>query len=154
MNAAANHNFLSHDGITNFVELVDAQQNLYNVNYDLAVLLAVLGIQADGDIATTKLSIGCDATSRTALLPLLGNQPGLNGHNKFEADTSLTRNDYFLANGDNYSFNGTLFAEMKSYADRVSGGNFDRNSIAAYRSQRYDESVQVSPIKELCLSFD
>jgi hypothetical protein len=145
LNAAANHNFLSHDGITNFNELVDAQQNVYNVNYDLAVLLAVLGIQADGDIVTTKLSIGCDATSRTATLGLLGNQPGLNGHNKFEADTSLTRNDYFLANGDDYSFNGTLFAEMKSYADRVSGGNFDLNALAAYRSQRYDESVQVSP---------
>jgi hypothetical protein len=122
---------------------VDAQQNLYNVGYDLAVLLAVLGIQADGDLVTTKLSIGCDATSRTATLPLLGNQPGLNAHNKFEADTSLTRTDYFLNNGDDYSFNGSLFAEMKSYADRVSNGKFDRNSIAAYRSVRYDESVQV-----------
>lgn len=115
---------------------------MYNVGYDLAVVLAVLGIQAGGDITTGRLSIGCDATSRTALLPLLGNEPGLNGHNKFEADTSLTRNDYFLANGDNYDFNGTLFAEMKAVADRVSGGNFDRNALAAYRSQRYDESVQ------------
>lgn len=136
------HNFLSHDGVTTFTELVDAQQNVYNVGYDLAVLLAVLGIEAGGDITNGKLSIGCDATSRTALLPLLGDQPGLDGHNKFEADTSLTRNDYFTANGDNYDFNGTLFAEMKSYADRVSGGNFDRNALAAYRSQRYDESVQ------------
>jgi hypothetical protein len=145
LNAAANHNFLSHDGITNFNELVDAQQNVYNVGYDLAVLLAVLGIQADGDVVTTKLSIGCDATSRTALLPALGTQPGLNGHNKFEGDSSLTRNDYFLDNGDDYSFNGTLFAEMKSYADKVSGGKFDREAIAAYRSQRYDESLATNP---------
>jgi len=142
LNAAANHNFLARDGITTFTELVDAQQNVYNVGYDLAVLLAVLGIQAGGDVTTGRLSIGCDATSRTALLPLLGSQPGLNGHNKFEADTSLTRNDYFLANGDNYNFNGSLFASMKSVADRVSGGNFDLNALAAYRSQRYDESVQ------------
>jgi hypothetical protein len=139
------HNFLSHDGITNFQELVDAQQNIYNVGYNLAVTLAVLGIEAGGDIPSLRLSIGCDATSRTATLPLLGSQPGLNGHNKFEADSSLTRNDYFLANGDDYSFNGTLFTEMKAVADRVSGGNFDRNSIAAYRSQRYDESVQQNP---------
>ncbi|KAF2035407.1 Cloroperoxidase [Setomelanomma holmii] len=145
LNAAANHNFLSHDGIVTFNELVDAQQNVYNVGYDLAVLLAVLGIVADGDVATSKLSIGCDATSRTALLPLLGTQPGLNGHNKFEGDTSLTRSDYFTANGDNYDFNGTLFAAMKTVADRVSGGNFDRNTLAAYRSQRYDESVQQNP---------
>jgi hypothetical protein len=144
LNTAANHNFLSHDGITNFNELVDAQQNVYNVGYDLAVLLAVLGIQADGDLVTTKLSIGCDATSRTATLPLLGRQGGLNTHNKFEADTSLTRSDYFLNNGDNYSFNGTLFAEMKSYADSVSAGKFDLKSIAAYRSVRYDESLRTN----------
>jgi hypothetical protein len=33
---------------------------------------------------------------------------------------------------------------MKSYADSVSGGKFDRNALAAYRSKRYDESVAVS----------
>lgn len=150
LNTAANHNFLSHDGITNFNELVDAQQNVYNVGYDLAVLLAVLGIQADGDVVTTKLSIGCDATSRTALLGVLGSQPGLNGHNKFEGDSSLTRNDYFLANGDDYSFNGTLFAEMKSFADTVSGGKFDRDAIAAYRSKRYDESLATNGKSNIC----
>lgn len=94
---------------------------------------------------TGKLSIGCDATSRTALLPILGSEPGLNGHNKFEGDTSLTRNDFFTANGDDFNFNGTLFGSMKSVADRVSGGNFDRNALAAYRSQRYDESVRDNP---------
>lgn len=107
--------------------------------------LAVLGIQAGGDITTTKLSIGCDATSRTAAQPALGSEPGLNGHNKFEGDTSLTRDDFFLGNGDNYDFNGTLFAEMKAVADRVSGGNFDFNALATYRSQRYDESLRDNP---------
>jgi unspecific peroxygenase len=74
--------FLSHDGITTFSELVDAQQNLYNVGYDLAVTLATLGVGLDGDILTGKLSIGCDATSRTSSTGgLLGREPGLNGHN-------------------------------------------------------------------------
>lgn len=97
--------FLTHDGITTFNELVDAQQNVYNVSYDLAVLLAALGLTlTSGDIVTEKLSIGCDATSRTSVAQLLtGNEPGLDGHNKFESDTSLTRNDFFLANGDNFS---------------------------------------------------
>jgi hypothetical protein len=83
LNAAANHNFLSHDGITTFDELVDAQQNLYNVGYDLAVVLATLGVALDGDIVTGKLSIGSDATAKTALLgnALLGSETGLNGHN-------------------------------------------------------------------------
>lgn len=135
------HNFISHDGITNFQELVDAQQNVFNVGYDLSVVHTVLGMQAGGDFITGRLSIACDATSRTALFPAFARQPGLNAHSKFEADSSLTRNDYFLAVGDNYSFNGTLFAQMKKVADEVSGGKFDRNALAKYRSNRYDDSV-------------
>lgn len=60
-------------------------------------------------MGTGKLSIGCDATSRTASAGnLLADELGLNGHNHFEADASLTRNDYFLADGDNYRWNATV----------------------------------------------
>lgn len=71
------------------------QQNVYGVGYDLSVLLAVLGVGLDGDPVSGKLSIGCDATTRTSS-GLPGPELGLDGHNKFEGDTSLTRNDYFL----------------------------------------------------------
>lgn len=81
INTAANHHFLSHDGITTFNELVDMQQNVYGVGYDLAVLLAVFGVGLDGDPVTEKLSIGCDATSRTTAFPGLGPELGLDGHN-------------------------------------------------------------------------
>jgi hypothetical protein len=123
---------------------MDAQQNIWNMGYDLSLILTVIGVVQDGDILTGKLSIGCDATSRTAalgLLGILGRQPGLNSHSRFEADSSLTRNDYFTHDGDNYSFNGTLFARMKEVADRVGGGNFNQATLAAYRYQRYQESV-------------
>ncbi|KAL3422271.1 hypothetical protein PVAG01_06427 [Phlyctema vagabunda] len=143
LNAAANHNFLAHDGITTFNELVDAQQNIYNVGYDLSVLLAVLGLTtSDGDIVTQKLSIGCDATSRTSVAPLLtGSEPGLDGHNKFEADTSLTRNDYFLGKGDNFNFNGTLFGMMTD----TTKGLYNRDNLALYRYQRYQQSLKDNP---------
>jgi hypothetical protein len=143
LNAAANHNFLAHDGITTFNELVDAQQNLYNVGYDLATLLAALGLTlTDGDLVTEKLSIGCDATTRTSFSPLLtGQEPGLDGHNKFEADTSLTRDDFFLGGGDNFSFNGTLFKMMHD----TTGGLYNRDGLAKYRYQRYQQSLQNNP---------
>lgn len=68
--------------MTTFSELLDAQQNIYNVGYDLAVLLAVLGVGLDGDPVTQKMSIGCDATSRTSLTgSLLGAEGGLDSHN-------------------------------------------------------------------------
>lgn len=41
-----------------------------------------------------------------------GDKDVYNMANSFEADTSLTRNDFFMANGDDHSFNGTLFAMM------------------------------------------
>jgi hypothetical protein len=143
LNAAANHGFLARDGIVTFNELVDAQQNVYNVGYDLAQLLAVLGITTtDGDAITMKLSIGCDATNRTSFSPLLtGSQPGLDGHNKFEADTSLTRNDFFTHGGDNFKFNSTLFQMMSETTGRL----YNREGLAKYREERYYQSQKENP---------
>ncbi len=36
---------------------------------------------------------------------------GLNAHNVFDSDVSLTRNDYYLANGNNYEL--TLLENQK-----------------------------------------
>jgi hypothetical protein len=143
LNVAANYGFLARDGIVTFNELVDAQQNIYNVGYDLAVLLAVLGLTTtDGDIATERLSIGCDATTRTSISPALtGSEPGLDGHNKFEADTSLTRDDFFLGKGNNFAFNGTLFGMMTE----TTNGLYNRDNLAKYRYQRYQQSLQDNP---------
>lgn len=113
------------------------------MGYDLATFLAVFSIFiADGDWVTKKMSIGCDATTRTSYSPALtGSEPGLDGHNKFEADSSLTRNDYFLGNGDNFSFNTTLFKMMAE----TTKGNFDLNNLALYRYQRYQQSRRDNP---------
>ncbi|PVH83582.1 Cloroperoxidase [Cadophora sp. DSE1049] len=143
LNAAANHGFIARDGITNYTELVDAVQNVYNMGYDLANFLAVFSIFiADGDLITKKLSIGCDATTRTSFNPVLtGSQPGLDGHNKFEADSSLTRNDFFLGKGDNFNFNGTLFSMMTE----TTGGTFDLEGLAKFRYERYVQSRRDNP---------
>jgi hypothetical protein len=39
---------------------------------------------------------------------------------RFESDASLTRNDYYLANGNDHSFNGTLFKMMTDTAASTS----------------------------------
>ena len=112
------------------------------MGYDLAVLLATLGVGLDGDIVSEKLSIGCDATSRTSSTgSLLGDEVGLDGHNKFEGDTSLTRDDFFLANGDDFDFNGTLFENMRSSCNDL----FNRDNLAAYRYERYQQSLATNP---------
>ena len=102
LNAAANHGFLSRDGIVTFNELVAAQQNVYNVGYDLAVTLATLGVGLDGK--SSRHSRRCnradsegDLTRGT--LSLGSKDKGLAIHGKFEADASLTRNDYYTNGG-------------------------------------------------------
>lgn len=56
-------------------------------------------------------------------------------------DTSLTRNDYFLANGDDFTFNQTLFQQMA----KVAKNNFGRDELSLYRAQRYNESRRDNP---------
>ena len=62
---------------------MDAQQNVYNVGFDAAALFASVGVSLTGDTVTEKLSIGCDATSRTSPggTDLLGPEGGLDLHN-------------------------------------------------------------------------
>lgn len=89
-----------------------------------------------------RLSIGCDATTRTSVNPTLtGLEPGLDSHNKFESDSSLTRNDYFLGGGDNFSWNATLFGRMVD----STGGLFDQKGMAKYRYERYMQSKAENP---------
>jgi hypothetical protein len=122
---------------------VDAVQNVYNVGYDLANFLGIVSIfVADGDLATKKVSIGCDATTRTSVNPVLtGSEPGLDGHNKFEGDVSLTRNDYFLGRGDNFMFNSTLWEMMTESTNGIA----DLNGLGEYRYQRYLQSRRDNP---------
>ncbi|KAM0798766.1 Chloroperoxidase [Usnea florida] len=149
LNTAANHNFISHDGVTTFSELVDAQQNIYNAGYDLAVLLAVLGVELTGDPVTQKMSIGCDATSRTSPIGgLLGAEGGLDSHNA--RDASLTRGDFFF--GDDHSFNATYFEQLTALAytggpktDVINSYNYDQSVLAQHQFNRYQDSKAKNP---------
>jgi hypothetical protein len=108
----------------------------------LAVFLTTLAVVYDGDVVTEKVSIGGEATELTSFDPTItGPQLGLNNHNpyvspacstpfypnlciRFESDASLTRNDYYLANGDDYSFNGTLFKLMTDTVSTTSSPQY------------------------------
>ena len=143
MNMLANHGFIARDGITNFVEVVDAQQNVWNMDYDLAVIITLIAtVLGDGDTVSQRFSIGCDATSRTAAVPLIsGSQPGLNGHGNFEVDASMTRHDYFLNKGDVFTADGALFAQMVE----SSGGDFTTSHISKIKSIRWHQSQKDNP---------
>lgn len=143
MNMLANHGFIARDGITNFAESVDACQNVFNMEWELATVITLIAtVLGDGDTITQKFSIGCDATDRTAAVELLaGSQPGLNGHGSFEVDASMSRDDYFTNDGDNFSLNATLFAQMVE----TTGGNFTKSNISKLKHQRWHQSQKENP---------
>ncbi|KAM0713376.1 hypothetical protein Q7P37_010338 [Cladosporium fusiforme] len=143
MNMFANHGFVARDGITNLAETVDACQNVFNMDWELATVITLIAtVLGDGDTITQRFSIGCDATDRTAGLKLLaGSQPGLNGHGSFEVDASMSRDDYFTNEGDNFSLNGTLFAQMVE----TTGGKFTKSGISKLKHQRWHQSQQENP---------
>lgn len=92
---------MSRDGIVTFNELVAAQQNVYNVGYDLAVVLATLGVGLDGKSICSTVHSSAKSTGdlTTGKLSLGSKDKGLAIHGKFEADASLTRNDYYTNAG-------------------------------------------------------
>lgn len=143
MNMLANHGFIARDGVTSLSEVTDACQNVFNMAWDLATVISLVAlVLGDGDVISRKFSIGCDATSRTAAVPLIaGSQPGLNGHNNFEADASMGRDDYFLNEGNNYSLNGTKFGMMVEATE----GKFNISGLSRYRHQRWYQSSAENP---------
>lgn len=112
--------------------MVDAAQNVFNWHFDLASFVATFGIVQDGDPLTQTLSIGC--------APGLANaNTGLDTHNKFEVDASLSRTDYFLSpTGDAYSVNGTLFGEL---VNSCGSQGFSQDCMAKYNQKRFNESL-------------
>lgn len=58
-----------------------------------------------------------------------------------EIDASLTRNDFFPAGGDNFSFNTTLFRMFEP----STGGIFDVATISKYRYERWHQCKNENP---------
>lgn len=101
LNAAANHGFLPHNGIPSLLQTTTGLEAAYGMAPEFAAFLAVVGIAFDGDPLALTWSIG---GSYPGTLGLLGTPEGISySHNKYEGDSSATRSDAYLNDGDAYS---------------------------------------------------
>lgn len=78
---------------------------------DLATVLSVFAILADGDIATESFYLGVGPTA-------VG---GLNRHSTVEADISPNREDFYTGCGDNHHLSSRLFTQNVQLAAAGSG---------------------------------
>lgn len=107
LNAAANHGFISHSGITTIAEglsgsfecrrctdifsAITGLFEAYAMGPDTATLLAILGVSLAGNLITETWSIG-GSYQMDLLGGLLSGPGGLsNSHNRYESDASATR---------------------------------------------------------------
>lgn len=133
LNSLANHGFLPHNGADISVDtLLTGMHNALNLADG-----AKLFFQQQGAKALTVSSTGNASTFHLS---------DLNAHNVIEHDGSLSRAD--IATGDNWSFNGTLFNETKSYwtTDTISltqaaRALYQRQETQALANPEYDVPV-------------
>lgn len=140
LNAFANHGFLPHNGYATVQQYIDATMEVVGMGADLAAFLAILGALIDsGDLMAWSMG-GTPGPGIGGLLASKGN--GLIGsHNKYENDVSPTRPDLYES-GNNYITQASQFQDMINASP---GGFVTLDSLAEYRSQRFDRQVANNP---------
>ncbi|KAL1799331.1 hypothetical protein ACET3X_003368 [Alternaria dauci] len=149
LNALANHGYISRDGVTSFVEVVAAINQVMGMGTELALVLGVMGTVWTGNPLSLDpgFSIGGPATGTDNilgnLLGLLGDPRGLQGsHNWIESDSSLTRDDLYVT-GDAWTMNMTLFRDIHDRADE--NGVISMDLLADQAARRWKYSVAHNP---------
>lgn len=151
LNALANHDYISHDGITTLAEVVTAINQVYGMGLDLALILGVMGTVWTGNPVSLDpgFSIGgyVEGNGEDNILDnlfgLLGTPRGLQGsHNWIESDSSLTRNDLYVT-GNAWTMNTTLFWDIHDRAD--SNGVISLDLLAAQAARRFEYSKAHNP---------
>lgn len=104
LNAAANHGYLNHNGITTTTQTAAGLAAAYGLDPVLGAALAVIAIGTDGDPVAGTWSIGGPVPVDAALKGVLGQGLGISySHNTYENDASIGRADYYTNNGDAHS---------------------------------------------------
>jgi hypothetical protein len=134
---------------------------------DLTLFLAGGSVLLAGDIPSMTYSIG-GADARTNSLGVLGGalgtETGLSGHNRFvtgsslastmywpcvcsfkEGDSSGTRCDFYLCNGDNHNLNASIFLNLQSHAKTIGGGQYNVPALTAHFKDQYLNSRNNNP---------
>jgi hypothetical protein len=149
LNAMANHGYLPHNGIGTIDQFIGSVMKVFGVGLDFATVLAVYPAVTSGNLVS--FSIG-GPDSRVSTLGLLGQPQGLSGSHsesiyphvfhprlqgltnkidKFEGDSSPTRNDLYLT-GNAYDLDIGRFQALYD-----AGKQKDNYDLQLLTDQRY-----------------
>ncbi|KAH6910875.1 Chloroperoxidase [Coprinopsis sp. MPI-PUGE-AT-0042] len=151
LNTLANHGvslkWLPRDGVATPAQMVIAVQEGFNMRNDRARGATYTAHLLNGNLEYDLLSIGGKTPKTGPDPPAPAVVGGLNTHDTFEGDASMTRADAFF--GDNFSFNAPLFEQFKNFS-MVYGNGFWNDTVAAeFRFHRIQESIRNNPEFEI-----
>ncbi|KAK4496679.1 hypothetical protein PRZ48_012661 [Zasmidium cellare] len=140
LNAFANHGFLPRNGYATVAQFIEVTDSVVGMGTDLSAFLAILGALIDsGDLMAWSIG-GTPPPGVGGLLAQKGH--GLIGsHNKYENDVSPTRPDLYES-GNNYITQADQFQDLINASP---GGFVTLDSLAEYRSQRFDRQIANNP---------
>jgi len=126
MNTLANHGFLPHSGKNlDILTIINALNDGINVGADFAVAIGGAGL----------LSVPNDPLALTFDLD------DLDEHNfPIEHDASLSRADFYLDQGDNHSFNQSVFDTVLAYYNGMANTSIPVAAMAKYNRVQTEQS--------------
>ncbi|KAL8997591.1 MAG: hypothetical protein Q9188_006291 [Gyalolechia gomerana] len=149
LNALANHGYLPHNGIAPATTIIQAVTEVYGMAIDLAAFLAQYGTAFDGD--AVSLTPGYSIGGPSALGGILGGTgilrtpSGLTGsHNNYEADTSSTRGDLYLA-GNNDLLQMDPFHQYYDALLDDTPAPEQYSALFRFRQGRFNDSIENNP---------
>ncbi|KAJ2926139.1 heme-thiolate peroxidase, partial [Candolleomyces eurysporus] len=143
LNTLASHGYLPRDGVVTPAQIITAAQEGFNMQHDAAVTATYAAMLVDGNLVTNLLSIGRKTKKTGPDPPSPAIVGGLNTHDVFEGDASMTRADAFF--GDIPGFNHTLFDQMVDFSNRYGEGYYNLTVAAEYRYHLIQQSIATNP---------
>lgn len=143
LNTLASHGYLPRNGIATPAQIITAVMEGFNMENGIAKLATYAALLVDGNPVTNLLSIGGKSSTTGEDLPQPAVVGGLNTHDVFEGDASMSRADSFF--GDNYSFNPTLWDEFVDFSNRFGAGKYNLTVAGELRRQRVQDSISTNP---------
>ncbi|KAK0521778.1 hypothetical protein OC834_006536, partial [Tilletia horrida] len=151
LNVLANHGYFNRDGTSTITQTIEVMSNVYGISPELGGVLAAYAVVFTGNVLDGTWSIGGPFQSNglgTITNLLAGEPQGIDSHNVYEGDASVTRADYYANNGDDYTSQVPFFQQLVDLGgnDQTRGKDvYTRDVLLQHRILRFNHSISTNP---------
>ncbi|KAL9931441.1 hypothetical protein V8E36_009727 [Tilletia maclaganii] len=151
LNVLANHGYFNRDGTVSLTQAIQVVNDVFGLGPDLGAFLSAYAVVFTGNILDGEWSVGGPFYSDglgVVTNRLAGRPEGLNSHNVYEGDASLSRWDYYANKGDDYTSNPTFFKQLVDLAgnDQTKGKDvYNADVLTQHKIVRFNHSISTNP---------